>query len=386
MQENENTSKVHFRALDAWRGVCALFVAVFHLPAAWHFEYAPLIRGSYLFVDFFFVLSGFVIAYNYFSRLADAPSKGETISFVIRRFGRLWPLHFAILVVMVAREAAKVYVTHRYGQMGNFAPFTGSSAPDTVVYNILFMHSFGLTSHPSWNGPSWSIGAEFFTYLVFALVCMAGRRRALLLSLAIPVAAATAIALYSPRLINSDYDFGFVRCLYGFFTGVLLQQVFHLRPLKRFRENRSFTLAEFVTLALVVAYIMFAHDNFAMMAAPLVFAAAIYVFAHEKGAVSALLHRAPFQALGKWSYSIYMVHWFVALSVTGVGKAVENRLHIPLSLMENGAPSLYIFNRSLTDLVVPLYLGIIVALASLTYRFIEDPGRRYFNRIAKRVQ
>ena len=290
------------------------------------------------------------------------------------------------MLVMLLREVAKAYVTHKYGQMGSVAPFTGSASPDTLFYNLFFMHSFGLTTHPSWNGTSWSIGAEFFTYLVFALVCLARPRWSLVLSIAIPVCAATGIALYSPHLINSDYDFGFVRCLYGFFTGVVLHQIFHRKPIRTFRKSPGFTLLECVILGVVAAYIIVSYDNFGMMAAPLIFAPAIYVFAHEKGAVSRLLRTAPFQALGKWSYSIYMVHWFIALSVTGVGKALEHRLHIPLSQMENGAPSLYLYSKPLTDLVVPAYLAVVVAVASLTYRFIEEPGRDYFNNLARRIR
>lgn len=379
-------TKEHFAALDAWRGICALFVAVFHFPAVWHLEWSPFVRGSYLFVDFFFVLSGFVIAYNYVGRLGYGNSFRETESFVIRRFGRLWPLHAFLLLVMLLREVAKAYVTHKYGQMGSVAPFTGSASPDTLFYNLFFMHSFGLTTHPSWNGTSWSIGAEFFTYLVFALVCLARPRWSLVLSIAIPVCAATGIALYSPHLINTDYDFGFVRCLYGFFTGVVLHQIFHRKPIRTFRKSPGFTLLECVILGVVAAYIIVSYDNFGMMAAPLIFAPAIYVFAHEKGAVSRLLRTAPFQALGKWSYSIYMVHWFIALSVTGVGKALEHKLHIPLSQMENGAPSLYLYSKTLTDLVVPAYLAVVVAVASLTYRFIEEPGRDYFNNLARRIR
>jgi peptidoglycan/LPS O-acetylase OafA/YrhL len=59
-----------FIALDSWRGIAACLVALFHLEAYSHLVYshlnaAPFLRNSWLFVDFFFVLSGFVIAANY---------------------------------------------------------------------------------------------------------------------------------------------------------------------------------------------------------------------------------------------------------------------------------------------------------------------------------
>ncbi len=58
-----------FEALDGWRGVCACLVVLFHFHGYSPVYFSPLVRNSYLFVDFFFVLSGFVIAWNYASRL-----------------------------------------------------------------------------------------------------------------------------------------------------------------------------------------------------------------------------------------------------------------------------------------------------------------------------
>ena len=73
---------VRFEVLDAWRGIAALMVAVFHFNALHHAAYMPFVRNSYLFVDFFFVLSGFVIAHAYAERLTS----GEAIVvFVIDR-------------------------------------------------------------------------------------------------------------------------------------------------------------------------------------------------------------------------------------------------------------------------------------------------------------
>ena len=79
-----------YAALDSLRGVCALFVCLFHFRANGPIATLEFVRGSWLFVDFFFVLSGFVIAANYRERLvAGAFLRG----FVILRFGRVYPLH-----------------------------------------------------------------------------------------------------------------------------------------------------------------------------------------------------------------------------------------------------------------------------------------------------
>lgn len=57
-----------FLVLDSWRGICALLVALFHFPTSSIISQSAFVGGSYLFVDFFFVLSGFVIASSYDGR------------------------------------------------------------------------------------------------------------------------------------------------------------------------------------------------------------------------------------------------------------------------------------------------------------------------------
>ena len=77
-------------ALDSLRGLCALMVALLHINSVSHISESSFVRQSWLFVDFFFVLSGFVIAFTYLDKIE---SKAALVEFAIRRFGRVWPLH-----------------------------------------------------------------------------------------------------------------------------------------------------------------------------------------------------------------------------------------------------------------------------------------------------
>jgi peptidoglycan/LPS O-acetylase OafA/YrhL len=98
-------ASVRFETLDSWRGICALLVAVFHMPLAGALAGNQFIRGSYLFVDFFFVLSGFVIAHAYGAKL----TRGEGLAkFMVTRFGRLFPLH-AFMLLATWRAGYGVY-------------------------------------------------------------------------------------------------------------------------------------------------------------------------------------------------------------------------------------------------------------------------------------
>ena len=100
--ERANQAGAHrYVALDSLRGIAALAVAVFHIQARDGFTTLPFFRASNQFVDFFFVLSGFVIARAYGDRLAAGfPIR----TFLWLRLGRVWPLHFAVLLVYIAIE------------------------------------------------------------------------------------------------------------------------------------------------------------------------------------------------------------------------------------------------------------------------------------------
>ena len=74
-----------YAALDSWRGVCACMVALAHVHTVGLAANWPFIKHSYLFVDFFFVLSGFIIFENYFDRLKQGFSLTR---FMFLRFGR----------------------------------------------------------------------------------------------------------------------------------------------------------------------------------------------------------------------------------------------------------------------------------------------------------
>jgi len=101
---------VKFLCLDSFRGLAACLVAVAHFDvnSVNSIIYGNKILGSgILYVDLFFVISGFVIFVNYDTRLRNGYG---LMRFMLLRFGRLWPLHMFILLLFVTPEILRILI------------------------------------------------------------------------------------------------------------------------------------------------------------------------------------------------------------------------------------------------------------------------------------
>ena len=384
-------AKAHFRVLDGWRGLAALLVALFHLNIYSAVYPLDFVRNSYLFVDFFFVLSGFVITYSYADRLKTLDDWG---AFAIRRFGRLWPLHVVVLLAFVAAESAKAVLASR-GASFYMPPFSGANSLDTLPINLVFSQSFGLLQHLTWNPPSWSICAEFWTYLVFASVLVVSstwlarfRYAALILVAAILATSVSILVLFSQHGMDASYDLGFVRCLYGFLVGHLTYRLFQVTP-KAALDSR---FPELAMLIVIGQYVSTAGRGGTSFFAPLVFAAVVFVFAFEAGPVSRLMSNRVNDWLGKVSYSIYMWQAFIIFNFVDrpvsivekiTGRVLTTTEGVSSALGGEAGKLIVLGGQVLPLLVTLLFLAFLVAVASVSYYLIERPGQKLFARLAQ---
>jgi peptidoglycan/LPS O-acetylase OafA/YrhL len=369
-----------FDALDGWRGVCACFVVLFHFHGWGPLYTSSFVRDSYLFVDFFFVLSGFVIAWNYGNRLSTWP---EMKRFLILRLGRVYPLHLFMLLCFLAYETARsVFALHHPGVSETFA---GATEPGAIMSNLLLVQSLHVHDMLTWNVPSWSISTEYWTYFVFALVSLCfGLRNTLLLAVAI--VAPLLIARVSTTGMNITYDWGLVRCIFGFALGVACSRIYRRWPTVMHGASQAqMTLLELLVILAVVLFVCEAGMTGLSILAPFLFAAAVLVFAAEGGWVSGLFRTRALRWLGTVSYSIYMTHYLLVVLVPTFFK---HALHRDYSAMMPipGEKAVEVFGRN--DLEGTLFylavLALTLVVSGFTYRWIEKPGRDWSRRWAAR--
>lgn len=379
-----SVARARFEALDSWRGICALLVALFHFPAAGWVASNGFVRGSYLFVDFFFVLSGFVIAHAYSERLYDGKSLRR---FMITRFGRLFPLHAFMLLAFVAFEIVRLVLPQLAG--GDPA-FTGAFSVSSIFTNLFMVHGLGVEEGLTWNGPSWSISTELFAYLLYGVTVMLLGRTALLAFSAAVVVAPLFLLAVSPDFMDATWDFGMMRCLYGFSFGVIVHSLFVAlgeTPSRDGETVASWTFAEGAVIVAVILFVATSHVNALSLMAPLVFGFAVFIFAHEGGLISRLLSARPFLAIGALSYSIYLTHMFVQARMMNAAKIAELHLNLPvLSMSATEGGPVAVISESWAMPMAALMIAATLVVSAVTYRLVEVPGREWFRKLAQRVR
>jgi peptidoglycan/LPS O-acetylase OafA/YrhL len=373
-------------ALDSWRGIAACLVALYHFNAVSHVYDLPVLRHAWLFVDLFFVLSGFVIAANYQERLLAGYGAGR---FLLLRLGRLYPLHFVMLALFVACKALLLIPALAPISTSAAAPFsTPNEAPGTILANLLLVQSLHLYDFHTWNAQSWSISAEFYTYVVFVACLLALRRHAWIALLAALLGAPLLIGVLSDRNLATDYDWGLLRSIYGFAVGVAIWNA-HARwraPLGRWLSGSA---AEWGAVILMCAFVSVAGKSVLSLAAPYVFGLVVLVFAFESGSASAILRLRPLAFLGIVSYSIYMIHVFILKRFMDAGRVLEKLWQVDAFTRRE------VYGQEVAflgiepwhgDLATLAYLAVVFAVSYFSYRWLEKPARDWVrNRVGRRA-
>jgi peptidoglycan/LPS O-acetylase OafA/YrhL len=276
----------------------------------------PLEQG----VSFFFVLSGFILTYNY----PAFRSRESVLNFFVSRFARVWPLHAVTCVIWI-------------GLIFEFKPqayFPGATGLLKLVANLSMVQAWiplkdwALT----FNGVSWSISDEFFFYLAFPLIIMLWRRywHVLLAVSGALVILILGVCNYLKLPADDNFAgvgvqglvyFGPVVRIFEFMIGVGTASI--LRRIGTITLSRpQWLLFELGTIGGVVAALLSVAPPvgidhafgvagayyFKREGVWLFWAVLIGVFASSAGPVARLLSTRPMIFLGEISFSLYLIH------------------------------------------------------------------------------
>ena len=358
-----------FVALDAFRGLAAVAVVIFHINAVDSFSQWSFFRGSDILVQFFFVLSGFVLAHGYgFGR------EIKFKKFMVLRFFRLYPLHIFMLVVFILLEAFK-FLAFKYADFEfNIAPFTEGSAFKEILPNFLLIQAWSDAFDTfSFNYPSWSISIEFYTYAIFFVSFYFSQRYKIVVWFCISLFAFVCIYTAHYWLVSAV-----LKGLSCFFGGALCYCLYRKSANKKF----PFLLGSVIECILILGIILVVSNEFELrnIVGPLLFMVTVYAFSFESGAVSRFLLLDVFSLLAKLSYSIYMTHAAILFCFFSGLLIIQKLMGTKLSIMIDGVRYLSFKHELITDTVVMLIVLVVVYISKFTYRYIEKPGQLILKR------
>jgi peptidoglycan/LPS O-acetylase OafA/YrhL len=290
--------KPHYPILDGLRGVAALLVVIFHVVEA-HYPLYPAhpIHHGYLAVDFFFLLSGFVIGYAYDDRWTRM-SVGD---FFKIRLVRLHPL--IVLSVLIGAVGFWLDPYTNGAQRVSWEKLLGVALIGLTLLPAPDVRGWGETH--SLNGPLWSLLQEYIANLLYALFGRRLSQGALALLVAACAVALTWVAVARGDVATGwGYDtFGIalVRMLYPFFAGLLL-----FRTGRLIRIPGAFGVcALLLTLLFCLPYFRY---NGLYEAACIILAFPLIVAVGAGGTISGRWAKVS-KFLGELSYPLYITHY-----------------------------------------------------------------------------
>ena len=341
--------------LTGLRGVAAAWVFLYHAMGLTHdldpgvtWPLRLVASAGYLGVDLFFVLSGFVIGYNYAHEHLHRSWRGYG-QFLWKRLARIWPAHTAALLFFASGLA--IY------QVDSDLSLVG------LLKSLTLTQAWSLPGQATWNPVAWSVSCEWAAYLTFPLIALATQRLPPLL--AIIGIGCCYVGLYGAFIVGpwgeGPNSMGLQRVAANFTAGVL---VFRIWSARRVPMNLAGWVA-ITGLILGSSFIdMVSERSLSVAKLPILSCALVYTLACATGPLARTFARLRYA--GCISYSFYLVHW-VGLSM------VQSLLHA------NGV------NDSRLWVYAGIGVGIVIAIAmaDFLYRNIERPAQRWMMRLTR---
>jgi len=365
------------KALTGLRIFAALWVVLFHFRPLLHeaapafaSAVAPLLNAGAQGVDLFFILSGFVLTWNYLDTMGQSWSLRGTVRFLWLRLARVWPVYLVTLHLAALWVVFTFYVGH--------IPTEDTSAFNAVSYiRQLFMVQLWFQPFfdgSSWDGPAWSISAEWLAYLLFGVLIMVifrlaqvTRARGLML-LALAASLPPVLLLLISGHFYTPWSW-LPRILMQFTAGALAcAAVRRLRPSHQTRVLAGVAAAAIVAASVSLLYVLDAHPLHDVIdsggVVDLLFMPLVVALAIGVGTLPRLLATRAIVYGGQISFCLYMLHELVHTSWNWAARQFDLTL--------TGGPG---------KLIVAGLFALCLLAAALLYHVVEEPARKWLRRM-----
>jgi peptidoglycan/LPS O-acetylase OafA/YrhL len=360
-------------ALTSLRGIAATVVVILHfaystLPEAGVIlsRHTRFFRDGYLFVDLFFILSGFIMTHVYLESFIMGVNKANYWTYLRARFARIYPLHLFTLGVLVGLESIKSFLP-------NFQAFTGNFNFTALVANVLMLQAFDFNCLPllwcksTWNEPAWSISVEFLIYCIFPFLLFALLKTKPKTDWFIYIATLLVLLLlirFTRGTLESIIGIpSIARCGLECVLGIITYKAYQWG---RHQNKFNFKLLELGSTLLVIGLMhkwIRSRVIFDWVTLPAFSLLILSLASATNGFISRILNSRPFLYLGTISYSIYMVHWCL---IQFLETFWLFQFQVPFG---NG------FDQNSCLLALGLFTPISLVAAAFTYHLIEVPMR-----------
>lgn len=349
-------------ALTTIRFWLALGVVLFHYQLQWQWDtsaHTPILERTWLSVDVFFILSGFVLTHAY--RHALDQGRLNYPRFLAARVARIYPTHLIALLFFVAMVAGATLVGAEFDSK--------LYDPAALLPTALLVHAwFPTESTALWNGPSWSLSAEWFAYLSFPIFAWLGltwrQRPWALIALSVLLFVGLDFLyqrLFADVLVHAQHRMGILRIIPEFLLGIGLYRLG-----ERLSAGRAVAITGAVASTLLVLGLLHfdADDRLVVAGAGLLVLALAML---SKAGTDAGLAKPWMLAGGEASYALYLIHLPVLIAWKGLISVLTDR------------PSSYLLAPWEIGSLLVLTIGAAFAL----HYIVEAPARRWIRRLAE---
>jgi peptidoglycan/LPS O-acetylase OafA/YrhL len=346
-------------ALTGIRAFAAFWVVLFHLRYLFSFgAFNFIIDKGYLGVDFFFVLSGFIMTYVHerdFSHWPIVKADVKTyFRFIALRWARMLPVHYATLLIILLMTFLRAFVVHCSFWSAHVTP---GNFKDLLLH-VLNLQGWGLADYNSWNIPAWSISSEWFAYLLFPAVSFLLLRRfnsvaapLLLITLCFWGLSSFVAVMHLPS-IDWTVHYSLIRVALEFLMGCGLCVLF--KKLSNKAPWAGYT-SMFAVLLILGTFGLHGSDTVALFG----LTALVLSLAYSEHFLSKFFSLPPMLYLGEISYSTYM-------------------MYAPLMLLFNSLEFHFHWTKKVASpILFSALVGTQLILASCMYFIVEKPARDF---------